>query len=234
MNILRPASEPEVISEFLRSEFHHREYHHDRRQCEPFVLLPDLSNPHENALRRELHYRRHAATWGDLPPDIAWIRASVNIDDLSRIHVSPRRPWPAVAPGTALSVTDVVSSIRQGRFAREASREVAAIQLIAYRIRRQPLNLPVLLVGLDPASPLTILDGNRRLIAAVLAAGSHEFDFQVYCGLSPRMTECFCYRNSPENFLRHYRDRLSALQPTFFKTAVTRWSSLATRLAQVW
>jgi hypothetical protein len=62
----------------------------------------------------------------------------------------------------------------------------------------------VLLIGVDENSPLTIIEGNHRMAAAMLLspeAVSQQFRF--YCGLSPNMTRCCWYRTDLRS-LAHY------------------------------
>jgi hypothetical protein len=62
----------------------------------------------------------------------------------------------------------------------------------------------VLLIGVDETGPLTIIEGNHRMAAAMLLspdAVSQQFRF--YCGLSPRMTRCCWYRTDFRT-LTHY------------------------------
>jgi hypothetical protein len=78
----------------------------------------------------------------------------------------------------------------------------------------------ILLIGEDESSPLTIIEGNHRVAAALLVSpGALPEHFRVLCGLSPRMTECCWYHTSIGNLLRYARnkvrdvDRLLKLQP---------------------
>jgi hypothetical protein len=62
----------------------------------------------------------------------------------------------------------------------------------------------VLLIGVDESSPLTIIEGNHRMAAAMLV--SPQFvnqQFRFYCGLSPKMTRCCWYRTDVRS-LAHY------------------------------
>ena len=232
MKVVRPASEAEVISGFLKSEYHHREYQRDRQQFESLVMDPDPDSERQNVVRRELLYRRHAANWSSLPRDTRWHLCEADPGDISDIRLFQRRPWAGIAAGSNLVVSDVVQRIRQGGVPRDCAREVAAIQVIAYRMRHHPMLFPVLLIGISITRPLTILDGNRRLLAAALAGEDLSDPIQVYCGLSSRMAECYCYGTSRAKQWKH--DRLLHFQTAFLKTAVTRWNNVATRLAQVW
>ena len=51
MKKLNRVTEAEVIAEFLKGEFYHREYDHDRGRFEALVQEPDLNDQAENELR---------------------------------------------------------------------------------------------------------------------------------------------------------------------------------------
>jgi len=60
------------------------------------------------------------------------------------------------------------------------------------------------LIGIDARSPLTILDGNHRMAAAMLAQPPAALDsFQFICGLSPAMTRCCWYRTNVNTVSRY-------------------------------
>ena len=223
-----------MISAFLKSEYHHREYHRDREQHESLVLVPDLTSPRQNSIRRELLDPRHAANWSVLPRDTRWNLCEVELSGATRIRLLPTAPWTGIAPGAELTISEIVERIRKGQFPRECAREVAAIHVIAYRLRQRPMPFPALLIGVSPSRPLTILDGNRRLLAAALAGHGEAVTVQAFCGLSPRMAECFCYETSKRKHRTDTRLRRLHLHPAFLKGAFTRWSSVATRLTHVW
>jgi hypothetical protein len=64
------------------------------------------------------------------------------------------------------------------------------------------------LIGLDDVQPVTVLEGNHRLTAAVLASpGVLRSRFQVFCGFSPRMSECCWYQTNVSNLWRYAKNR---------------------------
>ena len=82
---LRPASEEEVIAEFLKNEFYQPEFHpYWQRLHEKVVFFPDLTDERENSLRRALLFRRHGRMWRELPPDTQWFSVTIEPSDLSR------------------------------------------------------------------------------------------------------------------------------------------------------
>ena len=67
----------------------------------------------------------------------------------------------------------------------------------------------VLLIGVNENEPLTILDGNHRLTASILATPSRLKNLRFLCGLSPRMTECCWYNSNLVTLFRYGRNVLS-------------------------
>lgn len=225
MKRIRPASEAEVVAEFLKGEYHQKEYHADRIHFEKMVMNPNLADEEENALRRELLYRRHRITWTELPKNTRWFQVELGPDELNRLRVFPRGHWPKIARHSSFAIADIVKSIRQRRFATEASDDVTAIHAIAYRLRQQPDHSSVLLIGVDEGQPLTILEGNHRMIAAALSPQKIVASFTFYAGFSSAMTECFWYHTTRENLFRHVWRRLRDLQPNLVRVLKQRWAA---------
>ena len=225
MRRIRPATEAEVIAEFLKGEYHQKEYHVDRQLHENMVMSPNLADQEENSIRRELLYRRHRITWKELPPDVRWFQIELEADDLDRVRVFPRGHWRNMAAGKSFAISDIVTSVRHKTFTGETADDVTAIHAIAYRLRQQPDNSSVLLIGVDDAHPLTILEGNHRMIAAALGSKESVKSFTTYAGFSASMTECFWYQTNPENLFRHIWRRIRDLEPNLIRDLKQRWAA---------
>ena len=64
------------------------------------------------------------------------------------------------------------------------------------------------MIGSDDTLPVTVLEGNHRLTAAVLASpGVLRTRFQVFVGMSPRMSECCWYQTNVSNLWRYAKNR---------------------------
>jgi GNAT superfamily N-acetyltransferase len=195
-------AEAEVIAELLKHDFHQPEYHADRESFEDVVFRPDLRNQQENAARRALLFRRRAGLWRELPGDTQWWEVRLETADLDLIRVAARPEWKRIANGSML-LKDVAERIRSGRFRGDSVRKV---QAIGYRLREGPDCSSVMLIGVDEHQPLTILEGNHRLAAALLMHAQQRHapgtplassrpgleSFRVIAGFSPRMNECGC------------------------------------------
>ncbi|HET6179008.1 MAG TPA: oligosaccharide flippase family protein [Candidatus Sulfotelmatobacter sp.] len=206
--VIRPLSEHEVIAEFLRSEFHHPEFEEYHQEFQHLVTHPDLASQRENALRRALLFLRRGAMWRELPEDTQWFKVELKRSDLARIRFFPRAQWRRVAEGS-FYLTDMVECLRlkwrespDNEFFRKLERMTRSMQLTL-------INPTVLLIGVDDKSSLTILDGNHRMAAAMLAQPPAELgNFQFICGLSPSMTRCCWYRTNVNTLWRYLTNLL--------------------------
>lgn len=225
MKRICPASEAEVIAEFLKCEYYQKEYQSDRRRYEAVVMSPDLGSDRENALRKALLFRRHRVTWNELPPDVSWFRIQLEPDDMERIRVFPRGHWPKLTTDSSFSIGDVAHNIRHRRFGIDNEDDVIIIHSIARRLRRQWDGSSVLLIGVDDEQPLTILEGNHRIIAAALNSLESICIFRAYVGFSPAMTNCFWYQTTRENMIRHLYRRLRQMRPGFLRELKQRLAS---------
>jgi len=208
LQIVQAMSEHQVIAEFLRSEFHHPEFEEYRNEFEYLVTRPNLESARENALRRALLFLRRGAMWRELPDDTQWFKVELTRKELDRIRFFPRAQWRKVAEGS-FYLTDMVDCLRvksqqnpEEEFFRKLRRVTTSIQ--------EGLTTPtVLLIGIDAQSPLTILDGNHRMAAAMLAQPPADLEtFQFLCGLSPSMIRCCWYRTNMNTLSRYLTNML--------------------------
>ena len=146
------------------------------------VTKPDLDDVGENAKRRALLFIRYLSLWSELPKGTEWFEVDVR----------------AVRPGPDSSVSaSTMAEARPGQFHRAGScrtnphastvtNVVEDAFLTKIAALRDWLRLDidpgaVLLIGLSESQPLTILDGNHRLVAATLTSPEslHKFRFLV-------------------------------------------------------
>jgi hypothetical protein len=65
----------------------------------------------------------------------------------------------------------------------------------------------VLLIGLDESSPLTIIEGNHRMVAATMVSPFIVAErFRFFCGFSPRMTDCCWYKTDVATLWRYAKN----------------------------
>ena len=208
LSVVRSLNEQEVIAEFLRSEFHHPEFEEYRQEFGHLVRNPDLKSHRENALRRALLFLRRGAMWRELPEDTQWFQVDLRRSDLTRIRFFPRAQWRRVAEGS-FYVTDMIECLRLKWQESPDDEFFRKLDRITNSVNVSVVNPTVLLIGIDDRSPLTILDGNHRMAAAMLAQPPADLEsFQFICGLSPAMTRCCWYRTNVNTLSRYLTNLL--------------------------
>ncbi len=207
MKTLKRVTEAEVVAEFLKNEFYEPEFHRDRKRFERLVVEADLTNEKENALRRALLFRRRAILWRELPSDIQWWETQLELSDVEKVRVFPRAQWRRLANGSYL-VPDIVDRLRHVQINQRSDGFYAKIQSLSYRLRQEPDNSAVMLIGIDAQRPFTLIEGNHRFTAAILASPELVTQrFRFYCGFSPRMIECCWYKTNLPNLWRYAKNR---------------------------
>jgi O-antigen/teichoic acid export membrane protein len=206
LRLRRSLTEEEVIAEFLRSEFHHLDFDEYRDQFDSLVKHPDLTNSRENAVRQSLLFLRRGAMWRELPADTKWFQVELTLDDLDRVRFFPRAQWRRVAQGS-FYLKDVVERIRLQLEASPRDAFFEKLRLLSFSMQDNLANPTVLMIGIDGKSPLTILDGNHRMAAAMLGASASQWgNFRFICGLSPEMTHCCWYYTNFNTLLRYLKN----------------------------
>jgi O-antigen/teichoic acid export membrane protein/anti-anti-sigma regulatory factor len=208
IRILRRVSEDEVICDFLKNDFNSPAFHSYRDSLNHLVTDPDFSDPTENAKRRALLFIRHVALWKELPADTEWYEVEVRTTELRQIHSFPRAQWRKVARGD-FSVTTIAERMRQDSRAIEPLFRSKIDALIERLLRDDPDLGTVVLIGVNASEPLTVIDGNHRLMAAILAAPEGVQRLRFLCGLSPRMSACCWYNTNLLTLLRYGKNSLA-------------------------
>jgi hypothetical protein len=213
MRKLRRLTEAEVIADFLRGEFFHKEYDADRAQFTAIVEHPDLTNAAENEIRRVLLFRRRDTMWWELPEDRQWWEIEFDPEDVELVSVFPRAHWRKIARGN-FSALHVAERIRQMK--ESGSDEfLSKISAIGSRLTTDPSEGMIILLGVDDCHPVTLLEGNHRFIAALLAGGpSLLINARMAAVFSPQMEKCCWYKTNfltltrcLKNRIKHYWDR---------------------------
>jgi O-antigen/teichoic acid export membrane protein len=210
---VRRVTEDEVISEFLKGEFFHREFDGYRETFTDIVTRPDLDNDFDNKLRRALLYRRRGRLWREIPADTEWWEVALQSDDLRRIRVFPRDQWRKHSDRNYYlldTVERISSRISQspdpflGKL-RSLSAELAQVRELEGRAT-------VLLIGLGDNGPLTIIEGNHRMTAATLVS-PHDAHrrFRFLCGFSPHMMNCCWFHTDFSTLLRYAKNSVTWL-----------------------
>jgi hypothetical protein len=147
--------------------------------------------------------------------------------DLERLCVLARTHWRKIGGGNCL-LRHVVEQIRRRDFhgvrviggtahggieISDVGAKVDAIRSFSRRLACGHDASAVVLIGVDDHAPVTILEGNHRLTAALLASSALlASQFKVFYGASPHMARC-CWYGSPTlgKMLRYSLGRLRHL-----------------------
>ena len=208
VRLIRRVAEDEVIAEFLKGDFDHPAFRAYQKTMRQIVLKPNLANAGENTIRRALLFIRHFALWKEIPSGTKWYEVEVNESDLGQIRIFPRAQWRKLARGN-FSITQIAKGMRDRRHVLDAP-FLSKIAAIGERLHRGEAGFSaVILIGLNEDQPLTVLDGNHRLVAAMLASPSQLPRLRFMCGLSPRMTECCWYNTNLVTLFRYGKNVLS-------------------------
>jgi O-antigen/teichoic acid export membrane protein len=202
---LRPVAEEEIVAEFLRGEFYHPEFDSYRRDFKHLVEQADLDHPHENFIRRALLFRRRGRLWRELPADTEWWEIELTPRDLQRLRSFPRNDWRRFA-SKGYYLTQMVGRIEAEMARGQHGRFLKKLEEIASDLQGSEVPDAVLLIGIDEHHPLTIIEGNHRMAAALLAMPeSAHRRFRFYCGLSPKMNSCCWHRTDLRSLTRYAR-----------------------------
>jgi O-antigen/teichoic acid export membrane protein len=203
---LRRVQEEEVISEFLKAEFYQPEFDPYRDRYAAVVYEPDLSSERENEVRRALLFRRRGRLWRELPRDTEWWEVRLEENDLTRIRAFPRKQWRGLANGS-FHLVDMLDRIRGKVQSPDDNPFSSKMRSVMAELDENLACKSVLLIGVDDNSPLTIIEGNHRMAAAMLASpDTVHRRFRFYCGLSPNMTQCCWYQTDFATLSRYAKN----------------------------
>ena len=126
----------------------------------------------------------------------------------------PRAQWRKVANGRFSSL-DIAEGLRTRPHLLDPA-FLSKIHSLGKQLEEGDMTFgTVLFIGVSENDPLTILDGNHRLMAAMLGKQGSLQGLRFLCGLSPRMIDCCWYRTNLVTLFRYARNvlRLSAHNP---------------------
>jgi hypothetical protein len=190
---------------FLRANSF-KEYDADRA-VHRVVEHPDLTNATENEIRRVLLFRRRDSMWWELPEDRQWWEIEFHADDVELVSVFPRAHWRKIARGNFKAV-DVAACVRQLEET-EPNEFVQKISGISASFSSDLSQGMVIFLGIDEDRPVTLLEGNHRFIAALLAGGpQHLRRARMVAVFSPQMEKCCWYKTNLRTLARCLKNRI--------------------------
>jgi hypothetical protein len=210
IRLIRRVSEDEVIAEFLKSDFQSPAFRDYQETCRNVVMKPDLDDAAENAKRRALLFIRHLSLWRQIPTATEWYEMEIKESNLEQVRVFPRAQWRRLARGNFL-ITEIAEGVRSRKHLVDLSFLLKIVSIGDQLRLEDPGFSAVILIGLNERERLTILDGNHRLVAAMLSSPSAVKKLRFLCGLSPRMTECCWYNTNLMTLIRYGRNKLAGM-----------------------
>jgi len=207
----RRVDENEVIAEFLHGEFYQEEFRRYRKRFSLLVSQPDLSNEQENQLRRALLFRRRGRLWGELPPNTEWWEVEPGPAEFERIRVFPRNQWLRYgAPNFLLPAT--VERIRARILSCSSDSFIEKLRSLSMQMKANASSKfnTVILISIDEYAPMTIIEGNHRMTAAMLGTPEDVHTrFRFLCGFSPNMAECCWYQTDISSLWRYAKNTVA-------------------------
>jgi hypothetical protein len=206
--LIRRVSEDEVIAEFLKSEVNAPEFRLHQATLQKVLTNPDLDDVSDNAIRRALLFIRHRSLWKEIPAGTDWYELEINDANLAQIRAFPRAQWRKLAKGR-FAINNIAERM-QSRQQKIDAQFLDKITAIRHQfLKDDPGFGAVILIGLNESEPLTILDGNHRVVAALLSTPGSLKSIRFLCGLSPRMMECCWYNTNFATLCRYGKNLLA-------------------------
>jgi len=209
VRLIRCVSEDEVIAGFLKSDFQSPEFREYQQSMGELVNDPDIENASDNTKRRALLFLRHLSLWKQIPVETKWYEMEVDETNLGQIRAFPRAQWRRLARGN-FSITEVAEGVRTRKHLVDLPFLLKIVSIGDQFRMDDPGFSAVILIGLNERERLTILDGNHRLVAAMLSRPSAVKKLRFLCGLSPRMTECCWYNTTLMTLCRYGMNKLAS------------------------
>jgi len=203
VSLLHPVTENEVIAEFLNSDLNHPDF---RGMDKTLGLKSEADRHHAEAVakRHALLLAKRRSLWEELPAETEWHEVKVNEDGLDLIRMFPRSHWRKLARGN-YSAVRVTEGLLSGKHTLD-DRFLSKMAALGEELSQGDGQFgTVILLGIDERGPLTVLDGNHRLVAALSSSPAALSKLRFMCGFSPRMTECCWYKTNVATLMRYAR-----------------------------
>jgi len=206
---IRRVDENVVIAEFLRGEFYQGEFARYRERFTQMVSHPDFSNERENIVRRALLYRRRGRLWRELPVDTEWWEVELSPLDVNRMRVFPRNQWLRYGVPSFL-LPETADRIRGRILSNSSDAFIEKLRSLSMEMKQNSVFSSVILITIDNATPLTIIEGNHRMTAASLGTPDEVHRrFRYLCGFSPHMAECCWYQTDVSTLWRYAKNTIT-------------------------
>ena len=189
MNILRTSSEEEMISEFLKAEYHSERFSERIKKVmkdllldESIILSADLNNANENIARKKLlgefrGYGLNRKLFENFPNEIQWSLCNFVSHDLNNIRYIDYSYWNELSKGTHSPLT-AAQTILDGTEIYNQSNE-GFVRAAEYIKGGGKFLRPILLTS--DSEHFVIVEGHLRITAFALAS-EHFNDVECFVG----------------------------------------------------
>jgi hypothetical protein len=189
MQFLHPTTEADMIAVFLKAEIVSERFGptvrtllDEQRISRTIVDTPDITNPDQNAARRQLLSAYRAYVFEELPAHTAWYRALLNRDEVAKIRYIDYDYWNEISDNSRLPIV-ATKAIRAGR---EIYGQSTQGFLDVAQALREGAHFPeLIIVGASPDAELTVFEGHLRLTAYMLAPECVPDALEVIVGFAP-------------------------------------------------
>jgi len=206
---IRRVDENVVIAEFLRGEFYQGEFTHYRKRFTELVSHPDFSSERENTLRKALLYRRRGRLWRELPADTQWWEVELTPPEIQRMRVFPRNQWLRYGVPHFL-LGETTERIRARIQSNSSDAFIDKLRSLSVEMKQDSVFSSVILITIDEATPITIIEGNHRMTAAALGTPDEVHRrFRYLCGFSAHMAECCWYQTDVSTLWRYAKNTVT-------------------------
>jgi hypothetical protein len=185
MLIQGTTADDEVYCQFLRSESHRFRGDPNEGQLAALVSRPDFSNVNQNAARRRFLFSVRWPLLAQLPDPLQWHIATMEQGDLEKLRLIRNCGWDDKAPDNMLGEVRFPMN-----FDLSGQEKITAI---LQKVTAPDFDKTLVLVTQTTDGPFTILDGNHRATAMMVAKRSGKFtevNVKAFVGVSPRMHMC--------------------------------------------
>lgn len=180
-------TDDEVYCQFLRSELH-RLPGSARANYSALVKNPDIKDIGQNCQRRFGLFDLRYPLLSQLPAPLDWHIGALQPGDLEKLRLIRNCGWDDKAPGNELGNVRFPTAFPQN----DQKKILAILESLAAPDSDKTL----ILIAQGTGGPFTILDGNHRATAMMIAKRKGTFteaDVKAYVGVSPRMPMCIWF-----------------------------------------
>jgi hypothetical protein len=192
IKMIRSASEPEVIAEFLRSEYYILPAKLKRKKYELLLNNPDFMDEYQNKKRKDLLRIIRGDMVDTLPANIDWRLVKLSIDTLKEVNVMDYPTWNYLSEEKhSLKVAVFnIKKIKKDGFSNAVflslEKELNVTVRKIFDIISNGLSLiefrPILMVASENTTP-TLIEGAHRASALCIIQDDNGLDMYIHAYL---------------------------------------------------